>query len=288
MQGRGVNTLWLTAALFNSIVESDVECLRGVKYLLTGGETASVTHIRRALKRLPGMRVVNGYGPSECTVFSSCYVVPGELPEGMISLPIGKPIGDRRMYVLDQAMNVAPVGVVGEAYVAGASVARGYLRRPDMTAERFVPDPYSAEGGGRLYRTGDLVRWRREGMIEFVGRNDLQVKVRGFRIELGEIESRLLEYGGVREAVVVAQEDVAGSKRLVAYYTEGVSDFQQSDGRGKFGAEELRSHLAQRLPEYMVPAAYVRLEAMPLTPNGKLDRKRLPSSGWKCVFGEWV
>ena len=277
VQGRGVNTLWLTAALFNSIVESDVECLRGVKYLLTGGETASVMHIRRALERLPGMRVVNGYGPSECTVFSSCYVVPGELPEGVISLPIGKPIGDRRMYVLDQAMNVAPVGVVGEAYVAGASVARGYLRRPDMTAERFVPDPYSVEGGGRLYRTGDLVRWRRDGVIEFVGRNDLQIKVRGFRIELGEIEARLLEYGAVREAVVAAQEDVAGSKRLVAYYTEGVSDFQQSDGGRKFGAEELRSHLAQRLPEYMVPAAYVRLEALPLTPNGKLDRKRLPA-----------
>ncbi len=277
VQGRGVNTLWLTAALFNSMVESDVECLRGVKYLLTGGETASVTHIRRAKEKLPEMRVVNGYGPSECTVFSSCYVVPGELPETLISLPIGKPIGDRRMYVLDQAMNVVPVGVVGEAYVGGASVARGYLRRADLTAERFVPDPYSAEGGGRLYRTGDLVRWRRDGTIEFVGRNDFQVKVRGFRIELGEIEARLLEYCGVREAAVVAQEDVAGSKRLVAYYTEGANGFQQSDDGGKFGAEELRSHLAQRLPEYMVPAAYVRLEAMPLTPNGKLDRKRLPT-----------
>ena len=146
-----------------------------------------------------------------------------------------------------------------------------------MTAERFVPDPHSVEGGERLYRTGDLVRWRKDGTIEFVGRNDFQVKVRGFRIELGEIEARLLEYGGVREAVVIAQEDVAGSKRLVAYYTDGASDSQQSDGGGKFGAEELRSHLAQRLPEYMVPAAYVRLEALPLTPNGKLDRKRLPT-----------
>ena len=277
VQGRGVNTLWLTAALFNSIVESDVECLRGVKYLLTGGETASVTHIRQALERLPGMRVVNGYGPSECTVFSSCYVVPKELPETLISLPIGKPIGDRRMYVLDQAMNVVPVGVVGEAYIGGASVARGYLRRADLTAERFVPDPHSAEGGGRLYRTGDLVRWRRDGTIEFVGRNDFQVKVRGFRIELGEIEAILQQQSGVREAAVVAQEDAVGSKRLVAYYTEGANGFQQSDDGGKFGAEELRSHLAQRLPEYMVPAAYVRLEAMPLTPNGKLDRKRLPT-----------
>ncbi len=277
VQGGGVNTLWLTAAMFNSIVESDVGCLEGVKYLLTGGETASVTHIKKALEKLPGMQVVNGYGPSECTVFSSCYVVPEEIPKTVTSLPIGKPIGDRRTYVLDAAMNVAPIGVVGEAYIAGASVARGYLRRGDLTAERFVPDPYSAEGGGRLYRTGDLVRWRRDGTIEFVGRNDFQVKVRGFRIELAEIEAILLEYSGVREAVVVAQEDLAGSKRLIAYYMEGRNDVQQSDGAGKFGAEELRSHLAQRLPEYMVPAAYVRLEALPLSSNGKLDRKRLPA-----------
>jgi amino acid adenylation domain-containing protein len=277
VQGQGVNTLWLTAAQFNSIVESDVRCLEGVKYLMTGGEAASVRHIRRVKEQLPGMRVVNGYGPSECTVFSSCYVVPDELPETMLSLPIGKPIGDRRMYVLDRAMNVSPIGVVGEAYIGGASVARGYFLRPDLTAERFVPDPYSAQGGERLYRTGDLVRWRRDGTIEFVGRNDDQVKVRGFRIELGEIEARLLEYDGVREAVVVAQDDVAAGKRLVAYYIEGANDFQQSNGQGKLGAEELRRHLAQRLPEYMVPAAYVRLEALPLTSNGKLDRKRLPA-----------
>jgi amino acid adenylation domain-containing protein len=277
VRGRGVNTLWLTAALFNAIVESDVKSLEGLKYVMTGGETASVAHIRRALKELPEMRVVNGYGPSECTVFSSCYVVPAELPEALMSLPIGKPIGDRRMYVLDRWMNVTPIGVVGEAYIGGASVGRGYMGKADMTAERFVPDPNGVEEGGRLYRTGDLVRWRKDGTIEFVGRNDFQVKVRGFRIELSEIEARLLEYDGVREAVVVAQEDVAGGKRLVAYYTEGAIDLQQINVRGKFGAEELRSHLAQRLPEYMVPAAYVRLEALPLTSNGKLDRKRFPA-----------
>jgi len=299
VRARGVNTLWLTAALFNAIVESDVKSLEGLKYVMTGGETASVPHIRRALKELPGLRVVNGYGPSECTVFSSCYVVPEELPERLMSLPIGKPIGDRRMYVLDRWMNVTPVGVVGEGFIGGASVARGYMAQPAMTAERFVPDPYGGEAGARLYRTGDLVRWRKDGTIEFVGRNDFQVKVRGFRIELGEIEARLLEYDGVREAVVVAPEDVAGGKRLVAYYTEHSTvstqhsgsdqsgSFEQCGGRcqarpqinvrGKFGAEELRSYLAQRLPEYMVPAAYVRLEALPLTPNGKVDRKRLPA-----------
>ncbi|HEX3095097.1 MAG TPA: amino acid adenylation domain-containing protein [Candidatus Angelobacter sp.] len=277
VRDRGVNTLWLTAAMFNAIVESDVRCLEGLKYVMTGGEAASVAHIRRALEELPGMKVVNGYGPSECTVFSSCYVVPGELPERLISLPIGNPIGDRRMYVLDRWMNVTPVGVVGEAYIGGASVARGYLAQPAMTAERFVPDPYGEEVGGRLYRTGDLVRWRRDGTIEFVGRNDFQVKVRGFRIELGEIEARLLEYDGLREAVVVAQEDAAGGKRLVAYYTKGAIDPQHINGKEKFGAEDLRSYLAQRMPEYMVPAAYVRLEALPITPNGKLDRKRLPA-----------
>src|ERR1043166_6467186 len=282
VQGRGVNTLWLTAALFNVIVESDVKSLEGLKYVMTGGEAASVAHIRRAQEQLPGLRVVNGYGPSECTVFSSCYVVPGELPEKLVSLPIGQPIGDRRMYVLDRWMNVAPLGVVGEGFIGGASGARGYMGRAEMTAERFVPDPYSEKGGGRLYRTGDLLRWRKDGAIEFVGRNDFQVKVRGFRIELGEIEARLLAYDGLREAVVVAHEDVAGSKRLVAYYTEGSIGRQHINGKGKFGAEELRSHLAQRLPEYMVPAAYVRLEALPLTPNGKVDRKRLPAPEGKA------
>ncbi|HET8891689.1 MAG TPA: amino acid adenylation domain-containing protein [Candidatus Angelobacter sp.] len=283
VRDRGVNTLWLTAALFNAIVESDVKSLEGLKYVMTGGEAASVAHIRRALKELPGLRVVNGYGPSECTVFSSCYVVPPEMPERVISLPIGKPIGDRRMYVLDGWMKVVPIGVVGEAYIGGVSVARGYMGRAEMTAERFVPDPYSVAGGGRLYRTGDLVRWRRDGTIEFVGRNDFQVKVRGFRIELGEIEARLLEYDGVREAAVVAQEGGAGGKRLVAYYTQGAIDLQHINGKGKVGAEELRAYLAQALPEYMVPSAFVRLEALPLTPNGKLDRKRLPAPDGRAL-----
>jgi amino acid adenylation domain-containing protein len=263
VQGQGVNTLWLTAALFNSIVESDVKCLEGTKYLMTGGETASVRHIRRALEELPGMRVVNGYGPSECTVFSSCYVVPGELPEGLISLPIGRPIGDRRMYVLDSWMNVVPIGVVGEGFIGGASVARGYLQRGDLTAERFVPDPYSVEGGERLYRTGDLVRWRRDGTIEFVGRNDFQVKIRGFRIELGEIEAILQQQSGVQGCAVVAKTGVNGSKRLVAYVV------------GERNREELRRDLKGKLPAYMIPNAIVGLQKLPLTSNGKLDRQAL-------------
>jgi amino acid adenylation domain-containing protein/non-ribosomal peptide synthase protein (TIGR01720 family) len=263
----GVNSLWLAATLFNSIVESDVGALEGIRDLLTGGEAASVKHIRQALEHLPKMRIVNGYGPSECTVFCSCYAVPSDVAEDMVSLPIGKPIGDRRVYVLDECMNPAPVGVAGEAYIAGPSVPHGYMHRPDLTAQQFVPDPFS-RGGERLYRTGDLVRWNQNGLLEFLGREDAQVKIRGFRIELGEIEAALAQSWAVRECAVIAREDTAGNKRLVVYYTvkEGVA----------VGAGELRAHLAERLPEYMVPAAYVQVEKMPLTPNGKLNRKDLP------------
>ncbi len=262
VKGRGVNTLWLTAALFNVIVESDVKSLEGLKYVMTGGETASMAHIRRAKEELPGMRLVNGYGPSECTVFSSCYVVPGEIPEGMMSVPIGKPIGDRRMYVLDEWMNVSPVGVVGEGYIGGASVGRGYLGRAELTAEKYVPDPYGGEEGGRLYRTGDLMRWRKDGTIEFVGRNDHQVKVRGFRIELGEIEAILQQQSGVQGCAVVAKTGVHG-KRLVAYVV------------GERSHEELRRDLKGKLPAYMIPNAIVGLQELPLTSNGKLDRQAL-------------
>jgi acyl carrier protein len=163
-------------------------------------------------------------------------------------------------------MEPVPIGVPGELYIGGAGVARGYLNRADLTAERFVPDGFSGDGG-RLYRTGDLCRYLADGNIEFLGRNDDQVKIRGYRIELGEIESRLSEHADVREAVVIAREDTPGEKRLVGYYTADAA----------VSAETLRSHLLQTLPEYMVPAAYVWLAELPLTPNGKLDRKALPS-----------
>ena len=188
-------------------------------------------------------------------------------------IPIGRPIANTRVYILDSNREPVPVGVVGEMYIGGAGVARGYLKRPELTAERFVPDPFVKEPGARMYRTGDLARWLADGNIEFLGRNDNQVKIRGFRIELGEIEARLAEHPEVREAVVLAREDTAGEKRLVAYYTAaGIGEGEAAS----VGAEQLRAHLSAVVPDYMVPAAYVRMEKLPLMPNGKLDRKALP------------
>src|SRR5882672_7321794 len=187
----------------------------------------------------------------------------------MVSIPIGRPIGDRQMYVLDERMNPAPRGVVGEVYIGGASVARGYWGRAELTAEKFVPDLLSGRSGERLYQTGDLVRWNKQWELEFVGRRDHQVKVRGYRIELGEVEAVLAGHAGVKEAVVVVREEAAGEKRLVGYVVLG-------EGAGA-DRGSLREYLRQRLPEYMAPSVFVEMQAMPLTANGKVDRKALPA-----------
>src|SRR5258708_12257322 len=195
----------------------------------------------------------------------------GELAEGVA---IGKPIANTQMYVLDAEYGAVPVGVEGEIYIAGVGLARGYWNRLDLTAERFIANPLSAEGGARMYRTGDRGRWRSDGNLDYLGRFDHQVKLRGFRIELGEIEARLAEHPAVREAVVLAREDAAGEKRLVAYYAaSGMGEAEAAS----VGAEGLRAHLSAVVPDYMVPAAYVCLDRLPLTPNGKLDRKALPA-----------
>jgi amino acid adenylation domain-containing protein len=207
--------------------------------------------------------VWNLYGPTETTVWSTC----ARLRRPLERIVIGRPMPNVQVYILDVHGNPTPIGVAGELYIGGAGVARGYLNRPELNAERFIADPFSAMPHARMYRTGDLGRWLPDGNIEFIGRNDFQVKIRGFRIELGEIEARLSEHASVRDAMVLAREDTPGDKRLVAYVTS----------TGVVSAEALRAHLTNLLPEYMVPAAYVHLDVLPLTPSGKLDRKALPA-----------
>jgi len=261
----GVTTLWLTASLFNEVMDADPGALAGVRQLLTGGEPLSAPHVRRALERLPGTRLVNGYGPTETCVFACCHAIVE--PPGGSSVPIGRPIANTRVYVLDRAMQPVPVGVLGELHVGGPGVARGYLRRPDLTAERFVPDPYGVSGE-RLYRTGDLARWRADGTIEFAGRMDNQVKIRGFRVEPGEIEAVLGEHPGVLRATVTTTTR-GGDRALVAHVVPRPGQ--------AVPAHALRQHLADRLPPHMVPSSFVILDALPLTPSGKVDRRALPA-----------
>ncbi|MFP2911948.1 condensation domain-containing protein, partial [Pyxidicoccus sp. 3LFB2] len=232
------------------------------KQLLTGGDVVSAPHVRRVLEELR-IPVTACYGPTESTLFASCYRMTDASQVGT-SVPIGTPIGNTRLYVLDTHLRPVPVGVPGELFISGDGLARGYLGRPELTAERFLRDPFSPEAGARMYRTGDLVRRRADGVLEFLGRADTQVKIRGFRIELPEVEAALLKHPALHQAVVVARED-HGLKRLVAYVV------------GEASVAELRAHLKERLPEYMIPGAFVRLESLPLTANGKVDRKALPA-----------
>jgi amino acid adenylation domain-containing protein len=269
VEGHGVTTVWLTAALFNALVDEDPRCLRGVRQLLTGGEALSVTHVRRALAALPDTVLINGYGPTECTTFTTTHTIPRDLDPEARSIPIGRPIRKTQVYVLDEERRLLPVGALGELYVGGEGLARGYLGRPELTAERFVPSPFGPPDE-RLYRTGDLVRWLPDGTIDYVGRADTQVKIRGFRIETGEVEAALSRHPAVKSVAVLAREDQHGQKRLVAYVVA-------VDGGERPRPAALRESLASSLPDYMLPAAYVWLDAMPITANGKLDQRRLPA-----------
>ncbi|WP_218510228.1 polyketide synthase [Variovorax sp. dw_308] len=262
----GVKTAWLTAALFNAVIDDNPAHLSGLRQLLAGGEALSVAHVRRALAALPGLTLINGYGPTECTTFAATHRIPHDLPADARSVPIGKPITDTTLHVLSPTLGLLPAGFVGELCIGGRGLARGYLQRPDLTAERFVPDPFGAPGD-RLYRTGDQARWLADGTIEFLGRADGQVKIRGHRIETGEIETALNTHPGVRASAVVPRPDASGETRLVAYLVA-------SDAPVPW--DELRAHIAARLPEVMVPAAQVWLERLPVTINGKLDRRALP------------
>ncbi len=272
-----IDCLWLTASLFNMVIEERPQILKGVRQLLTGGEALSVPHVRRALEQLPQTQLINGYGPTESTTFACSYRVPRHVDERARSIPIGRPMGHTQVYILDDRMRVVPVGVAGELYIGGAGLARGYWRRPELTSERFVINPFDPTGKTRLYKTGDLCRYLPEGNIEFLGRMDHQVKIRGFRIEMGEIETVLSGHESVGQCVVVAREDRPGEKRLVGYVVA-------RSGTG-CSTGELREYLGQRLPEYMVPSAVVVMESLPLTVSGKVDRRALPAPCWEAGEG---
>jgi acyl carrier protein len=261
-----VTHLQCTPSLAGMLVQDDAAraALARLQVMLIGGE-AFPPALAVQLRNCGVARLLNMYGPTETTIWSTVHAVEG----GEASIPIGKPIANTTVYVLDPAGQPVPQGVAGELYIGGAGVARGYLGRPELTAERFVADRFGAQGG-RLYRTGDLVRWRDDGVLEFLGRIDHQVKIRGHRIELGEIEAALAECPGVREAVVMPREDVPGDVRLVAYLLA-------EDGAAEPAARELKEYLRERLPEAMVPSHFIVLERFPLTPNKKIDRKALPA-----------
>ncbi|OZM71143.1 non-ribosomal peptide synthetase [Amycolatopsis antarctica] len=263
--GFGVTAIWLTAGLFTLIAEEDPGCLTGVREVWTGGDVVPPDAVRAVRASCPGVRVVNGYGPTETTTFATAGAAEPE-PGG--GVPIGRPLDGTRVSVLDRALRPVPAGVPGELYVAGTGLSRGYLGAPAATALRFVPDPHGP-AGTRMYRTGDTVRWNRRGTLDFLGRADEQVKIRGFRIEPGEIRATLLRHPAVAHAAVVVREDVPGEKRLVGYVVP--SGPSGGDGTG------LLAWLGRELPAYLVPSAVLTVDAIPLTGNGKLDRRALPA-----------
>ena len=258
----GVTVFFITTALFNTLVDLDAGCLKNVRKVLFGGERVSVQHVRKALQAVGTDKLVHVYGPTETTVFASYYPIKS-IDDSLGTIPIGRPIANTEVYVLDRDLKLVPPGCPGELYIAGAGLAKGYLDREQLNHERFLEHPFKNKGF--IYKTGDLARWLPDGNLEFMDRLDGQIKLRGFRVELGEIESRLLEHEKVKKAVVAAKEDKSGNKILCAYLvTEtGVE------------AGQIRDYLSKELPYYMIPSQIAFLEELPVTPTGKVDMKAL-------------
>jgi len=265
-----ITAMFITTPLFHQLAAEAPEAFGGVRHLLFGGDVAEPRLVRAIVRAgTPPARLVHVYGPTENTTFTTWHLVT-DVPEGAPSVPIGRPIANTDVYLLDRAGEVVPIGVPGEVYVGGDGLAHGYLGRPEPTAASFVPHPFRADIGARLYRTGDLGRYRPDGVIEFLGRIDGQVKIRGFRVEPGEVEVALGGAPGVREVAVVPRQDARGDRQLVAYVVG------HPDGTPSIGA--LRHYAQERLPDYMVPGAFVLVPGLPLTANGKIDRRALPEA----------
>ncbi|HCJ13946.1 MAG TPA: non-ribosomal peptide synthetase, partial [Erysipelotrichaceae bacterium] len=258
LKNNDINTLFITTALFNQFMNEDPTTFNSLKHLMVGGETLSEQHMDMLKRQKLDLDFRNVYGPTETTTFATHYIIDKDV----VKTPIGRPISNTQIYIFDHE-NMCGIGVPGELCVAGDGVARGYLNRDDLTKEKFVDNPF---GKGKMYRSGDLARWLADGNIEYLGRIDEQVKIRGFRIELGEIESRIREIGNVKNCAVIVREDTLGDKALYAYIV----------GEKKLDFSEIKDQLSINLPEYMIPAYMMQIDQIPLTKNGKLDRRALP------------
>lgn len=265
LERHGVTTLWLTAGLFHLVTDQRIDTFKKLRQLVAGGDVLSPSHVARALEVMEHGVLINGYGPTENTTFTTCH----GMKKGWQgpTVPIGRPIAHTTIYVLDEQMRLVPAGTPGELFTGGAGLARGYLNNPELTQEKFVPNPFGKDPAERLYRTGDRVQVRADGVIEFLGRVDNQLKIMGHRVEPGEIETVLLQHPSVRQVTVVARKLPRGDKQLAAFINPTNS--------GEFSGASLKSYLAERLPPHMVPARYITTDKFPLNHNGKVDRAQL-------------